>query len=1335
MATLNKLDAVSLAAAHGITPRTIASWNPNLPRTPRVMTPVEVDALVVRQAGGEWADCTYTVPPQNSPISSRRDNLPPPFKNLATPRPPGVYLHWVLPSALTSGGSDGTSTKFQALPDRWLVVRVFASRVPTRRAIRGWVLRAWDPPPNQNQATDQNQPPVVIDLDAWRETGNANTGPNPLTAAGPGDLTWSAYYDNVVNRLGFYDGDLQGVQGPLAYMVCGWYSDSAHDPLGSELKTLQDFEATMAKFGWSLHSGEFEVVHRRFQDYVKAATMIGLQTREAVPAGAYTAPASSPQQPAAVSLARSVAAPEAITSVAGALLGPTGAPLDGAYSSDGSWWPKNTLFHGYTVALGWPGRGFPGFEQGLLGANTPDGPPSASSIQVVLANTLTDGLGTLVAQNTGVPDEGRMMEAFTLGALKELEQPDGRARLDAILHATEFTAIDGGFTIENVLQQAMPPSTPPVPQPGQPGAGIFPARPVVPLQNLGAVNKVAAINKVETVKAVSLTPQPFTGRLSDAISALPRTAPQSPPTPAQIVQVKRPQQRWVLPSDPVFLLEGAGRSLKYGADGRFTQDDTLVCRLSGFTVTELACTPIDATGALLLGAKLSVSGDDLLLRGIENGSVPVECEELLRELVLLDPGSANSAAQVVARPGIPMTVADIATRFAVEQTAWWASWDPRFDPGPLLSKSLIEGTLPSPVAISPPDTPWFPVHLDWEVQFIPSEKPLEDWELGEIDYSPVSMPASQDPVTLSGRVHLTGGAGKVAALTIKKALEQAARAGGASSLQPATHYKFYSELSMALVGKYNELVQKTAVKLAASAASSSPDAVDRSELEDIASLLENMDVLSGALDAFNPGLSGGYPKNGVDAPADGSVPNPFFAFRGGFLQVNRLRVVDSFGQFVDLAGSSASTKVDPQRLLLSETVSVEDHPAVAGLPPRFTSQARIRLRFTSADGSDVDADDLVSPVCGYVMPNHLDGALEFFKADGSNLGFLRPDPTAGVIWEDAPGTASTIGQTPQRAMPDSPSLAGMAQALIDWGGADANVAEKREAALSAFLRVVDSSLWAVDPFGHIGDEHMSLLVGHPVVVLRAEVSLEVEEPIAPEQIAQLRIPIRLGSLTHWQDGLFGYFVNDVYTTLYCADAVAAGFARDVGPHRGFLQQIDLVPDFYANFETDISSGQATGDNPVTHPYVDVKNSGTLYIQPNQTIKLTLLVEPHSQVYLTTGLQPRMSIAMRRLWVNDALAKLSPTFRFGPVLVQPQLLRMPVAKELQGTWSWDHRSDLTTWAEDPVTNATDEALLPPDPAFGTEGWLRLTPPVPQSTANGASGGANGTSGTNSSGGTV
>jgi hypothetical protein len=1311
MSTLNRIDALSLAAAHGITPRTMATWNPRLPRTPRIMVPVEIDALVVRKAGGAWADCRYTVPPQNSPASSRRDHLPPPFQNLATSRPPGVYLHWALPSALTHGSNDGTTTKFPAAPDRWLVVRLFHSQVPTRRAIRGWVLRAWDPPPNQNAAANQNQPPAVVGLDSWGETGNPNSGPDPLTAAGPGDLTWSAYYDNVVNRLGFYDGELQNVQGPLAYMVCGWYSNSTQDPLGSaQLKSLQDFEAKMAQFGWSLKDGEFAVVRRRLQDYAKIATMIGLQTREAVPAGSYAQqqPAATGGQPAVNVVARRiVASPAALTSVAGALLDPTGAPVDGAYTSDGSWWPENTLFHGYAVALGWPTSAIPNFANGLLGANTPDGPPAASSIQAVLANTLTDGLGTLVAQNTGAPEEGRMMEAFTLGALKELEQPDGRARLDAALHATEFTTIDGGFTLENVMQQAMPPTTPPVPQPGQPGPRIFPAHPVVPLRDLGVTAKSAAVSKVVTPKPVSLEPRPVVGRLSDAISALPHAAREPAPTPAHIVPVKRPEQRWVLPADPVFLLEGAGRSLKYGADGRFTQDNTLVCRLSGFTVTELNWGAMDASGAVLPGFKAAISGDDLLIRNVENGSVPVECEDLLRELVLLDPGSAQAAAQF-ASPGFgAATVAQVAIKISVQQTAWWATWDPRFDPGPLIAKSGIEGTLPSPVAISPPDTPWFPVHLDWEIQFIPSFKPLQDWDLGEIDYSPTTAPPSQGAITMSGRTHLTGGAGRVAALTIRKALEQAARGGGAVSLQPASHYRFYSEVSMALVARYNQVAQTMAAKLAA-ASSASSDAVDRSELEDIASLLENMDVLVGALDAFHPNLRGGYPKGGLDAPADGSVPTPFFPFRAGFLRVNRLRVVDSFGQFVDLAGSSDKAKVDPQRLLLSETVSLEDQPGLAGLPPRFTSQARVRLRFTSADGTSVKADDLVSPVCGYLMPNHLDGALEFFASDGSNLGFLRPEPTAGVVWEDAPGIPSTIGQTPQRAMPHSPTLAGIAEALIEWGAADADVVEEREAALSAFIRVVDSSLWSVDPFGHIGDEHMCLLVGHPVAVLRAEVTLEVKETIAPDQIASLRIPIRLGSLPHWQDGLFGYFINDDYTKLFCADAVAAGFARDVGPHRGFLQRIDLVPDFYANFETDINSGQLAGATPVTHPYVDVKDSGTIFIQPKQTIKLTLLVEPHSQVYLTTGLQPRMSIAMRRLWVNDALAKLSPTFRFGPVLLQPQLIRMPVAKELQGTWSWDHRSDVTTWAEDPVTNATHDALLPPDPAFGTEGWLRLTP---------------------------
>jgi hypothetical protein len=54
--------------------------------------------------------------------------------------------------------------------------------------------------------------------------------------------------------------------------------------------------------------------------------------------------------------------------------------------------------------------------------------------------------------------------------------------------------------------------------------------------------------------------------------------------------------------------------------------------------------------------------------------------------------------------------------------------------------------------------------------------------------------------------------------------------------------------------------------------------------------------------------------------------------------------------------------------------------------------------------------------------------------------------------------------------------------------------------------------------------------------------------------------------------------------------------------------------------------------------------------------------------------------------------------------------MPIPTDINGTWSWDYRADANTWAELPITNATQDALLPPDPPSGTEGWMRLTPPV-------------------------
>jgi hypothetical protein len=96
-------------------------------------------------------------------------------------------------------------------------------------------------------------------------------------------------------------------------------------------------------------------------------------------------------------------------------------------------------------------------------------------------------------------------------------------------------------------------------------------------------------------------------------------------------------------------------------------------------------------------------------------------------------------------------------------------------------------------------------------------------------------------------------------------------------------------------------------------------------------------------------------------------------------------------------------------------------------------------------------------------------------------------------------------------------------------------------------------------------------------------------------------------------------------------------------------------------------------------------------------------------HATSGLLPRKDLGVRRQWVADGLARIAPTFRFGPVLVDPGAIRMPVATDLAGTWSWNHRRDVSAWADDPVVNATGDALMTTGVAVAEEGWLTLHPP--------------------------
>jgi len=1270
---------VSLATAHGITPRVAKSWFPPLVRTPRVLVPIELDVLMVRDATLTWAATAMTVPPKADHAANGTTPaaglMPPPFTNLPAPRGRGAYLHWYLPNGLTAGTADAASNaaQFPPIPDRWLVLRISPGNVLTRRAVRGWVLLAG------------GEPPAVVDLDAFTETGAAPDVVNALTALGHGDLSWAGYYDNVVNRLGFYDGTIADAQiaGPLAYVVCGWYADPTADPLGDQnVTSLAGFNAKMAQLGWTLDAGQLDEVTRSVTGYMQVARQLGLfstlDERIAATSASAASPASGASSP------------------------------DAAYTTTGSWWPSACVFHGAVVGIDWPG------SRDMVEAG---GPPDPATITVAIGNTMGETIGALVAQANGAKEEASIVEALQLGVIKELDQPDGRAQLDVQVHANAFASRSGGpaATEPVTIAPSGPPQPPPANQPA-PGPGIFGAQEAAagtppagaprhgPAMNLHAREPGELTVSAGRTRTAISEDRIVRGGLSEVIAVL-GTGPQAPPSdPGGDVDALRAAPRFYNAKDPIVLVQGAKRAFVHDS-GVATEDGMVVCRL----------TPVDELSWQMpqLPYRPFVRGSDVLERGVENGSVPVECEGILQEAALLDLGSAPAiaaGAAAAAPAGSPaFDVATAQRNVSVEQSAWYATRNPRIDHGPLLAQSGLAGVLPAAFAVAPASRPWTPMHLEWSVEFVASPNGIDDWELDQIDYvlgAKAVVPKPGSGTIFSGRSPLTGGASATLASAVNAAIAQAASVAGAGPVPVGAREAAYSKLSQTLLLSFQTMRMKAApAAVVTNATAGAGEDVTRGELDDIASALATMDVLSCGLDGLQTQMRGGVPGDGTSTPPQGATPSPFVALRAGFLRIVRLRLVDGFGQFLDLCGSSATQPANGY--LVSGPLTVPGDAGVVGLPPRFTAPARAWLRFLSASDDGTEADYRTSPICAFVLPNHLDASLEFFNADGSGAGTLQAEPDGTVTWQDAPGRPTLAGQTPDDALTNAHAIA-FARSLIDWGVADASEAT-REQALHALLRTIDSTLWSVDPFGHAGDEHLSLLVGHPVCLVRGLLRLDVADPVATPDTTVTAIPVRLGDLTQWQDGLLGYFVDDDYTVLHVADAAAPGMARAVGPGQGFLQQINLVPDFYDTFADDIASGASSGATPVTHPYVDT--SGIVWIRPNENVNLTMLVVPMTTVHATLGLVPRKEIGMRRAWVQAGLAAIAPTFRFGPVLVDPKHIRMPLATDINGTWVWDYRAAAATWSEDPATNATDDALLGADPPTGIEGWLKLAPPPP------------------------
>jgi hypothetical protein len=443
----------------------------------------------------------------------------------------------------------------------------------------------------------------------------------------------------------------------------------------------------------------------------------------------------------------------------------------------------------------------------------------------------------------------------------------------------------------------------------------------------------------------------------------------------------------------------------------------------------------------------------------------------------------------------------------------------------------------------------------------------------------------------------------------------------------------------------------------------------------------------------------------------------------GDLRLKRARIVDAFGRTLDLPVANIHVVARDEE---------PGQPPALMLRPRLLRPSRWLFRLVDpslpdvapgpgdtggpaeANVDQIDPAKMINPVSGFLLPDHIDEALEVFDVAGGPLGQLMIEPFGGgVTWEIAPGRSGPADAGPGFNLPQQQRILGLIAAGMVAADAQARdgkpAGPSDESALSAFLRAIDTTLWTVDTFAQLGNEHIAGLVGRPVAVVRATLRLDIDDDLdevdlsdparkaereqAYRDLADRAFPLRLGELTRSDDGLLGFFVDDDYAHFHVVDKVVRDSAFDSRPGKGQLDQIGLTT-------------QVPPVKPITHPYVVAEDE--LLVRPGQVVRLTLLMHPAGRVHLTSGVLPRKYLQLAHDWVQPGLAVMAPSARIGPVLIDPDKVRLPKISSFPKDQIWTRRSDPSTWKDDPILAATQTALLPDLPAGVEEGYIRIAP---------------------------
>jgi hypothetical protein len=920
------------------------------------------------------------------------------------------------------------------------------------------------------------------------------------------------------------------------------------------------------------------------------------------------------------------------------------------------------------------------------------GQPVQQPVQAraAIGNTAAEALAAyfMADDHPGEPLFETLLEALQAGLLDDFAdpRPDGLAELRQRLHAQHFAGLQAG-TVFSVVAAG----------PGGPESGELtglPARLAADLDALNAARQEAdqyafhadwyrwqmfadwyrifmASNDIDRGNSVGVATQRYArwGPLDQrhaaseaaAHRALEAVTTQLPPD----TQVREGVAgSFAQPASPVVVIAADAITFpdRYGGDGRFRGDGYLACRTGEQLLTSVSADGTTLTAASLAGVTAPAALPDAGLLTELLREACLLCTDLMAELSGVDVARLRDAL-VLALAGTPQDVYTMAGQPpSAAGVTWWA-------PGQ-----------------------WLPLFASWQVRYLPLQPTRED-----------GRPRGYQPPVVTANFQLDADAavryvpsGKPGTITIDPAVNafrELYQGSGTLTPTPARNLA-------AMLGEYLDAHEDATLRAVLDELTEGPEllVVPLDGLADALTMRARGVQLRIRVPGDSPylDLTEAIADVAPDAPRGGGPDfgGHFNPLRAGYLKLD-LTLVDVFGlprevQIPELTCASSMTAAIGQEVVRS----------VAYLAPRIAQPGRLAFHWLPAAGPDIEEvtqSPATSPVCGWLLPSHVDGSLAIYDQEGRPLGTLfrfhdGDDIPAG--WQSAPGDARTAGQDLATVMSyQNPRLRDVVTAIAASGRT-----------FAAMWRLLDTVGETVEPGPFPTDSALAVLVGRPVALAEAALRLELHgaamlnlgwEAIGSDSdsgLTGVEFPVILGDLDRLRDGLIGYFKE-----------LAPGAGYDMGTF--YSEGADGATPGIAKPAQDTLCVTAV-------PPVNLDAAASPADLAAHTQRVLMLIDPRARVHATTGILPTATLELPPGLTQSVVSALSLFLFTSPVLRGASALALPVpsvdgyalsyidqVRDAQGTPGWLVTPDIA---------APGDGVWGYTPQEAREGWLRLTP---------------------------